>query len=168
MSRDRVIGAYLDRLRPLLEVEGFRVGRHAIEAVADSRDGDDNDREVFVADVTGTIEIHGAAAEPMRWRDVFTFTVVVELGDVDTGPNSDPDEISLACSDAMDVCVHAISACWDPNDTRTRLVEPGAESINATGPRPVAPDAVTSGWIVTGTLEITIARHLHPQEAETP
>lgn len=161
MSRDRVISAYLDRLRPLIDVDGVEVHRHYTDALEFSS-------AVYIGPVTGSVELYGLSGEPFSWRDTFTFLTAIQISDPSLAAGDSADELTGRCADVMDACVHAISACWDPEDVRTAQVEPGSEGIDADGPHPIYFQTEKSRlWFATATVSIELARHLQPTEEET-
>lgn len=157
-TREDVISALLDRIR--VQVDGFDV-----EVLRHYSDAFETASAVYVGEVSGPVEIYGAAASPFRWRDVFTISIAVQLAD----PDLDPDSLAALAGVVVDAVVFAVSNLWDPNDTRMRYVEAGTDGpIDIDGPAPVH-YTPKNRWMAIATLDVTLARYLYPTiEEATP
>jgi len=154
-TRDEVISALLDRIRALCVTENIQVVRNYTDSL-------EVESAIYVGDVTGDIELHGAAAQPYQWRDAFTVPLAVQI----TDPDSDPDVLAARCGHIIDLVVFAVSSAWDNNDPRTALVEPGTDGpITVDGPSPVH-YTPKSRWLAIALIDVPFARHLYPTDQE--
>ncbi|MEZ5165703.1 MAG: hypothetical protein R2695_04130 [Acidimicrobiales bacterium] len=92
-TREDIAEALLDRVRVTLAGEDITVVRNYTDALEEIS-------AVYVGEISGEVEIYGAAATPFRWRDVFTVQLAVQITSADPGL----EELAAAAGRVIDGC----------------------------------------------------------------